>query len=474
LTYDALWAATEDMAGRLLALGLNPGDRLAVQAGKSPTLALLYLACIRSGVVFLPFNTAYRPAELDVMVGDARPHILLCDPDAVPGLEPVAADCGARLLTLDRNGGGQFTQALAATTAGTLSSSPVADAPAVMLYTSGTTGRPKGAVLTQANLATNTQALRSVWDWRADDRLLHALPLYHTHGLFPALNLSLAGGGECIMLPGFEPAAVLRHLPRATVFMGVPTYYARLLREQAFNVAACRHMRLFISGSAPLPDAVFHAFAERAGHRIVERYGMTEAVMITANPLDDRRPSCAGRPLPGVALRVVDDAGTQLPPEQEGGIEITGPNVFPEYWRAPEKTAEAFRADGYFITGDRGRLDRDGRLWISGRASDLIISGGLNVAPREVETALDRLPGVAESAVIGVPHEDWGEAVVALVCAVPDTQSPDPAGLLSGLGDIAAFKRPKRIVLVDSLPRNAMGKVEKARLRQDWRHLFTK
>ncbi|MEQ8370888.1 MAG: AMP-binding protein [Alphaproteobacteria bacterium] len=473
LTYGALWTAVEDMAGRLLALGLAAGDRLAVQAGKSPTLTLLYLACIRSGIVFLPFNTAYRPAELAYMCGDARPSLLLCDAAGADDLAGVARAAGSRLLPLETTTAGGFADALSATTVQAAPlPMPAADAAAVMLYTSGTTGRPKGAVLTQANLATNTLALRDVWAWRDDDRLLHALPLYHTHGLFPALNLSLAGGGECLMLATFDAATVLRHLSQATVFMGVPTYYARLLREDALTAAACRHMRLFVSGSAPLPDALFHAFAGRTGQTIVERYGMTEAVMITSNTLDDRRPGCAGRPLPGVELRITDESGI-LPADHDGGIEIRGPNVFPGYWQAPDKTAEAFRDDGWFITGDRGRLDEAGRLWISGRSSDLIISGGLNVSPREVETVLDRLPGVAESAVIGVPHEEWGEAVVALVCAAAGGPPPDESALLAGLGDLAAFKRPKRVVVVDSLPRNAMGKVEKARLRKEWQNLFT-
>jgi malonyl-CoA/methylmalonyl-CoA synthetase len=439
LSYGELARMIDTFAGILIGCGVEPGDRVMVQAPKTVETVALYLACLKSGGVYVPLNTAYTPGEVEHFKRDASPRLFVDDP-----AELLARDQGNPPLrrTIPRTG----------------------DDLASIIYTSGTTGRSKGAMLSHENLAANALALVDAWDFEPDDVLLHALPIFHVHGLFVALHCALLSGASLLWLPAFEASAVLRLLPRATVMMGVPTFYTRLLSEPGFTREAAAGVRLFISGSAPLLPTTFDAFRERTGHNILERYGMSEAGMITSNPLHgDRVPGSVGYPLPGVSVRIdrPDEGST-------GVIEIQGPNVFKGYWQMPEKTAEEFSADGWFRTGDVGRLDPDGRLWISGRAKDLIISGGLNVYPKEIELVLDSLAGVSESAVIGVPHPDFGEAVVAVVQG-----TGEEAALLEQLrGELAGFKLPKRILFVDELPRNAMGKVQKNVLRERYADLF--
>jgi malonyl-CoA/methylmalonyl-CoA synthetase len=424
------------MAARLIERGVQPGDRVAAQTEKSPEAVMLYLATLKAGGVYLPLNTAYTPAEVDYFLKDAEPRLFV--QDAVALAEE--ADACAPLA------------AAVARSASDLAS---------IIYTSGTTGRSKGAMLSHGNLAANALALHEIWGFSRRDVLLHALPIYHVHGLFVALHCAFLSGAPVVWLPKFDDAEVLAALPRATVMMGVPTFYTRLLANSAFTRERTAHMRLFVSGSAPLLESTFAEFEARTGQRILERYGMSEAVIITSNPLDGERVAgSVGYPLPGVELRI---AGGET-----GVLEIRGPSVFGGYWRMPEKTAEEFTADGHFVTGDVGRQDPDGRVWISGRAKDLIISGGLNVYPKEIELLFDELDGVEESAAIGVPHPDFGEAVVVVVKG-----RGDEASMIARARErLAAFKAPKRVLFVDDLPRNAMGKVQKAALRQTYADLF--
>jgi malonyl-CoA/methylmalonyl-CoA synthetase len=436
ISYGALEAGAGRLAALLDARGVKPGDRVACQAQKSPEQVMLYLAVLKAGAVWLPLNTAYTESEVRYFLDDAEPALFVADAAALAreaqGLKP-------RGETTPRAG-----EDLAA-----------------VIYTSGTTGRSKGAMLTHANLASNALALHRIWGFEPRDVLLHALPIFHVHGLFVALHTSFLNGSPMLWLERFDEDQVLDALPRATVMMGVPTFYTRLLSRPDFGRAQCEHMRLFISGSAPLLESTFREFEARTGHAILERYGMSEAGMITSNPLiGPRIPGSVGYPLPGVALRI-SGGGT-------GVIEISGPNVFKGYWRMPEKTAEEFTPDGFFITGDVGRQDPDGRVWISGRAKDLIITGGFNVYPKEVELVLDDLPGVVESAVIGVPHPDYGEAVVAVIVG-----SGEPTEVISAARErLAGFKVPKHVLFTDDLPRNAMGKVQKAELRARCKGLF--
>ncbi len=454
-------------AQALAAAGVEPGDRVAVQVAKSPTALAVYGAAVAAGAVFLPLNPSYTAAEVDYFVANATPRLLLADPGMADALAPVAEAHGARLMLLDAGGGGSFAD-LAAGMGGDFA--PVArDAEdlAAILYTSGTTGRSKGAMLTQGNLLSNARTLTGAWRFTAADTLLHALPIFHTHGLFVASNVMLLAGGAMIFLPGFDAGTVLRLLPRATALMGVPTFYTRLLEDPGLTREATAHMRLFVSGSAPLLPETHAAFADRTGHVILERYGMTETNMNTSNPYEGPRlAGTVGPPLPGIEVRVSDPAtGTPLPQGAVGMVEVRGPNVFRGYWRMPDKTALELRPDGFFITGDLGVLDADGYLSIVGRQKDLIISGGFNVYPKEVELILDAQPGVVESAVIGVPHPDFGEGVLAVLVAVKG-QAPDLAALRAALGEaLAPYKRPKGFELVDALPRNTMGKVQKAALR---------
>lgn len=469
MSFADLLGRTGRIATLLKIAGVSPGDRVAVQVEKSPEAVCLYLACLQVGAVYVPLNTAYRPAELTYFIADCEPKLVVCDPEAECALNGVASSVRAALYTLAADGTGRLTDE-----ANTLPSDREVTARAggdlaAILYTSGTTGRSKGAMLTQDNLWSNAVALHRLWGFQPDDVLIHALPLYHTHGLFVALNLMLMNGGKLILLPKFDAEQVIDLMGRATVLMGVPTFYVRLLASPRLTVEACAGMRLFVSGSAPLLAQTHAEFAERTGHRVLERYGMTETGMNASNPLEgERRPGSVGLEMPGVSLRVVGRDGAVLPPGGVGMLQVRGPNVFTGYWRNPEKTAESFRPDGYFVTGDLATIGADGYVTIVGREKDLIISGGLNVYPREVEEAIDALPGVVESAVIGAPHPDLGEAVVAVL-----TVERDPGDVVAQLRErLAGFKLPRRVEVVETLPRNAMGKVEKAALRERFRRAF--
>jgi malonyl-CoA/methylmalonyl-CoA synthetase len=453
----------------LRSAGLQKGDRLAVQVAKSPQALALYGAAVALGVIFLPLNTAYTPAEVGYFLGNASPKVFLCDPGKVALMAAVAAGHGAALYSLDGIGGGSFADLMAGQSDEFLAEACGAQDLAAILYTSGTTGRSKGAMLTQGNLLSNAQVLAVLWRFTPQDVLLHALPVFHTHGLFVASNVALLTGGAMIFLPGFEVATVLRMLPQASVMMGVPTFYTRLLAEAGFDRALVGHMRLFISGSAPLLAETYLQFEARTGHHILERYGMTETNMNTSNPYDGaRRPGTVGPPLPGVELRIMAAGGVPVEAGQVGVIEVRGPNVFVGYWQMPEKTAEELRPDGWFITGDLGQQDAQGYVQIVGRSKDLIITGGYNVYPKEVELALDALPGVVESAVIGLPHPDFGEAVFAVIVG----QIAPQVALAAVAGDLARFKQPKAAVVVTELPRNAMGKVQKNLLRDQYGYWF--
>lgn len=458
-TYAELWDDTGRMAHALAGLGLRKGDRLLVQAEKSAAVLTLYLACLRAGVVFLPVNPAYTLTETQHFLTDAAPALVLVAPDRVAGITAL----GARTLALGD------VLALAASAETDFADPPAApDDLAAILYTSGTTGRSKGVMLSRDNLASNAGALVDLWRFTETDVLLHALPVFHTHGLFVATNCALVAGASMILHPAFEPRAVLADLPRATVMMGVPTFYSRLLAMPDLTPEACRGVRLFISGSAPLSPATHGEWQERTGHAILERYGMTETGMITSNPYRGaRKAGTVGMALPGVDVRVTGPDGQPVATGEPGAIEVRGPNVFQGCWQMPDQTAREFR-EGWFETGDLGAFDAEGYLSILGRAKDLVITGGLNVYPAEVEAALDDLPGVQASAVIGVPHPDFGEAVVACVLGVVDE-----AAVRAALRDrLAAFKIPKRVLVLDDLPRNAMGKVQKAELRRVHAKLF--
>jgi malonyl-CoA/methylmalonyl-CoA synthetase len=474
VSYGTFFHNAERMASALRHMGVKPGDRVAVQAPKTQEMLELYLGCVLAGAVFLPLNTAYTAGEVRYFLGDATPALFVCDPARLEDLTPVAAACGvAQLRTIAADGSGSLRAARDGEVPGF---DPVPRGPldlAAILYTSGTTGRSKGAMLTHRALASNSETLRDYWCFTAQDVLIHALPIFHTHGLFVATNITLMAGGSCIFLPGFDADAILAAMPGATALMGVPTFYTRLLQQDGLAEAA-RGMRLFVSGSAPLLAETHDRWRAVTGHAILERYGMTETNMNTSNPYEgDRRAGTVGFPLPGVELKVCDpETGADLPQGEIGVLEVRGDNVFAGYWQMPEKTAEELRADGFFITGDLGRIDEDGYVHIVGRAKDLIISGGFNVYPKEVEALIDDLPGVNESAVIGVPHPDFGEAVVAVVVA-RDSADVTEAGVQQALaGDLAKFKQPKRVIVLPELPRNTMGKVQKAALRQDYAGLF--
>lgn len=471
LSYAAMIARTGQIAN---ALEIGPGDRVAVQIEKSVDAILLYLATVRAGGVFLPLNTGYTAAEVAYFLGDAAPAVFVCDPAQLEALKPVAKAAGARIETLDTQGGGSLGMAIAAASAAFDTVARGTDDLAALLYTSGTTGRSKGAMLSHGNLLSNTHALQDAWRFSASDVLIHALPVFHTHGLFVATNVTLFSGASMILLPKFDPARILALMARATVLMGVPTFYVRLLDQPGLSRDAVENMRLFVSGSAPLLEETHRSWQERTGHAILERYGMTETNMNVSNPYDgDRVAGTVGQPLPGVEVIVTDPAsGAELPQGEIGMIEVRGPNVFQGYWQMPEKTAEELRTNGFFITGDLGRYDDRGYLQIVGRGKDLIISGGFNVYPKEVEAEIDAIPGVFESAVIGLPHRDLGEAVTAVV--VTNAQpAPDEAAILMALRDrLAKFKQPKRVLFVDELPRNTMGKVQKNALRSAYGDLY--
>jgi malonyl-CoA/methylmalonyl-CoA synthetase len=461
------------VANALVASGLQPGDRIAVQIEKSPMALAIYGGAVAAGVVFLPLNTAYPPAEIDYFVGNATPGMLVADGRRAGALTLVAQAHDAQLMVLNADGSGSFADLVAAQSADFTPVARDVDDLAAFLYTSGTTGRSKGAMLTHGNLLSNAQVLTREWQFTDQDLLLHALPIFHTHGLFVATNVSLMAGAAMIFLPGLNMDDMIRLMPQATTMMGVPTFYTRLLDDPRFTASLTAHMRLFISGSAPLLAETHVQFEKRTGHRILERYGMTETNMLTSNPYDgERRAGTVGMPLAGVELRIADpETGAALPQGQTGMIEVRGPNVFQGYWQMPEKTAAEFRSDGFFMTGDLGLIDDKGYVNIVGRAKDLIISGGYNIYPKEVELVLDDMPQVLESAVIGLPHADFGEAVVAVLVATG--QAPDIAQIEKALQDkLARYKQPKAYIIVPELPRNNMGKVQKAALRQQYATKF--
>jgi len=465
VTYAAFLDRAARMGGALRGLGLGPGDRIAVQIEKSPDAVALYAACVAQGVVMLPLNTAYTPAELAYFVSDSGAKVLLAAPGAADGLGVAAGD--ARLETLGTDGDGSLAQATDRAEPATPVARDESDL-AAFLYTSGTTGRSKSAMLSHRNLLSNSATLVDAWHFTADDVLLHALPIFHTHGLFVAINVTLLAGGAMIFLPRFDIDAVLGALPHATAMMGVPTFYTRLLAEDRFTKELGGHIRLYVSGSAPMLPETHRRFHARIGQAVLERYGMTETNMNTSNPyVGERRPGTVGFPLPGVELRICEPGSDRvLPTGQTGMIEVRGPNVFQGYWQMPEKTAAELRADGWFITGDLGVIDAQGYVSIVGRDKDLVISGGFNIYPREVEEVIDAQQGVAESAVIGVPHPDMGEGLLAVI--VPQSgETPDfDAIAIAVAGDLARFKQPRRYVLAEALPRNTMGKVQKAELRK--------
>ena len=472
-TYRDVVRRSASFAAALRNAGAEAGDRIVVQVDKSPDAIATYLACLRMGAVYMPLNTAYTPSEVRYYLEDATPSVLVCRPESEAALSPLATETGdVAVLTLDTNGSGSLPEAAShASPFDEIVAREGSDL-AAMLYTSGTTGKPKGAMITHENLATNARALFETWHWSPDDVLLHALPVFHVHGLFVALHCAMLGGSRVEFLPRFDARAVRDALPRCSVLMGVPTFYTRLLAESDFGAGECAHVRLFISGSAPLSETVFRAFADRSGHRVVERYGMTETGILTSNPVDgDRVEGTVGYPLPGVELRVRTEDGAPCPPGETGGVEVRGPGVFRGYWRNPEKTRTEHTEDGFFRTGDLGSQSADGRVTLVGRSSDMIISGGYNVYPKEIELCLDEIPGVHESAVVGLPHPDLGEAVTAFV--VRDGAVDDVAVRESLRDRIARFKQPKHIEFVDALPRNAMGKVQKAVLRRDHAATFS-
>jgi malonyl-CoA/methylmalonyl-CoA synthetase len=470
-TWNDLDRATAKIANLLRKLNLPDNSRIAVQVEKSPEALMLYLATIRAGYVYLPLNTAYRAAEMAYFIDNAQPAVVVCSPQHFGWVSQIAFASGvSHVFTLgdDRTGSLLSRAALQSNSFDTVEKE--ADDLAAILYTSGTTGRSKGAMLSHHNLASNAETLHEFWHWQPGDVLLHALPLFHVHGLFVASHGALLNGSKMIFLPKFDAAQVMKYLPRSTVFMGVPTYYVRLLAESAFDKETCTHMRLFVSGSAPLLTETFNEFARRTSHTILERYGMSETTMLVSNPyFGERIGGTVGIPLPGVSVRVVNSDGMPCAVDEIGDIQVKGPNVFSGYWRMPEKNAEEFTRDGYFKTGDVGKFDAKGYLSIVGRSKDLIISGGYNVYPKEIESFIDEMDGVVESAVIGVPHPDFGEAVTAVVVVKPDATLSEADIIHSLKSRIANFKVPKRIHFVDDLPRNTMGKVQKNVLRDQFK-----
>ncbi|RQH03760.1 malonyl-CoA synthase [Bradyrhizobium sp. RP6] len=476
ISYGDLIARAGQMANVLVARGVKPGDRVAVQVEKSVANIVLYLGTVRAGAVYLPLNTAYTLNELDYFISDAEPSLVVCDPSKAEGLAPIAAKVKATVETLGPDGKGSLTEAADKASPEFTTVPRASDDLAAILYTSGTTGRSKGAMLTHDNLASNSLSLVDYWRFTDKDVLIHALPIYHTHGLFVATNVTLFARASMVFLPKLDPDLIIKLMARATVLMGVPTFYTRLLQNPALSKETTSHMRLFISGSAPLLADTHREWSARTGHAVLERYGMTETNMNTSNPYDGERvPGAVGFPLPGVSVRVTDpETGKELPREEIGMIEVKGPNVFKGYWRMPEKTKSEFRPDGFFITGDLGKIDAKGYVHILGRGKDLVISGGFNVYPKEIESEIDAMPGVVESAVIGVPHADFGEGVTAVLVRQPGA-SIDEATVLKGLdGRLAKFKMPKRVFVVDELPRNTMGKVQKNILRETYKDIYAK
>ena len=474
VTGEQLFALSGQIANVLLDAGVEPGHRVAMQCEKSIEALALYLACLRVGSLFLPLNTAYMPAEMDYFVGDAEPTIVVSSIQAADQLAPICANHNATLFTLGENSDGTLMDAARVAGTDCLIAERGPDDLAVILYTSGTTGRSKGAMLSHKNLLSNAESLSEAWRFTSEDRLLHALPIFHAHGLFVAINVSLNVGASMIFLPKFDINVVLDKIGSATTMMGVPTFYTRMLADERCNSKNLSHMRLFVSGSAPLLAETHREFEAKTGQRILERYGMTETTMNSSNPYDgDRRAGTVGFPLPNIELRVVDpETGDELPKGDIGSLEVRGPNVFQGYWRMPEKTAEDFRDDGFFITGDIAKFDEDGYITIIGRSKDLVISGGYNVYPKEVENEIDDLDGVNESAVIGVPHPDFGEAVLAVVVPTSGVKLVADQITLPLQKRLAKFKCPKKVVFINALPRNTMGKVQKNELRKAYENTF--
>ena len=475
LTYAELYARAGRAARALVESGVEPGDRVAAQIDKSPDCVVLALACFKAGAALLPLNPAYTLAELEYFLADAAPALTICRPEALAATRALAAKLELKAVdSLGTRRDGSLAERIAASEAQPPTVARASDDLAAILYTSGTTGRSKGAMLTHENLFSNALALTELWRFTEQDVLIHALPVFHTHGLFVAVNVALVAGATMIFQPRFDADALVAALPRATTLMGVPTFYTRLVDHPGLTREAVAHMRLFVSGSAPLLAETHARWRDKTGHAVLERYGMTETNMITSNPYDgERRPGAVGFALPGVSVRVADsETGAALPQGEVGVVEVNGPNVFKGYWRMPEKTASEFRADGFFITGDLGVVDADGYLHIVGRAKDLIISGGFNVYPKEIEGEIDAIAGVVESAVIGLPHRDFGEGVTAIVVARPDAEL-DEAAILAALADrLAKYKQPKRVLFAPELPRNAMGKVQKAALREAYKGIY--
>ena len=471
-TYADIERASGRIANLIVSLGLKPGDRVAAQVEKSAEALVLYLAALRAGMVYLPLNPAYQRHELEYFLGDATPGLFVCRPQVRALADAVAERSGvAHVLELDDAGTGSLIAAAAPHDDRFRTAPRQPGDLAAILYTSGTTGRSKGAMLTHGNLAANARTLHAYWHFRRGDVLLHMLPIFHVHGLFVACHCALLNGSAMLFETRFDAPRAIDLLPQASVFMGVPTFYTRLLGEPGLDRNAVRNIRLFVSGSAPLLTETFEAFRARTGHTILERYGMTEGGMFTSNPYEgERRGGTVGFPLPGTEVRVVDDSGAPAAVGEIGNIEVRGGNVFGGYWKMPEKTREEFTADGFFRTGDMGSWDADGYLVISGRSKDLIITGGLNVYPKEIEEMIDAMPGVRESAIVGIPHPDFGEAVTAVVTRKERlAATPDEAGIIAALkGQLANFKIPKRVHFVDELPRNTMGKVQKNELRQTY------
>jgi len=474
--------ATAMLANLLDLLNLPPGARVAVQVEKSVEAMLLYLATLRAGYVFLPLNTAYQSAEIEYFIDNAEPSVVVCDAKNFGWVSKIAFKAGTQhVFTLNDNRSGSLLERAAHCSDQHTVAQAQADDLAAILYTSGTTGRSKGAMLSHRNLLSNAQTLKKYWGWQPGDVLIHALPIFHVHGLFVAIHGALLNGSKMIWLSKFDPKKVIEKMPEATVFMGVPTLYVRMLAEPTLTRAQAAHMRLFVAGSAPLLIETFKAWQETTGHTILERYGMSETVMLTSNPYaadarysgeTERRGGTVGFPLPDVQLRVQDDAGHNLPVNEIGGIQVKGPNVFAGYWRMPEKTKEEFTADGYFKTGDVGKIDERGYVHIVGRSKDLIISGGYNVYPAEIEGYINEMPGVAESALVGVPHPDFGEVGVAVVIAKPGASVSADAVIANLKASLANFKIPKKCFVLPELPRNTMGKVQKNVLREQYKNLF--
>jgi len=474
MRYQDFLSLVSRLAHVLTERGLVPGDRVAVQVHKSAQALALYGAAVKAGLVFLPLNTAYTAHEITYFIEDSGARLLVCDSADIKTYQSIFSDHDMEMLSLNADGSGTLMDQV------TLMDADFHPVPrdkedlVAILYTSGTTGRSKGAMLTQNNLLSNALSLAEAWRFSDQDVLLHALPIFHTHGLFVATNIVLATSGSILFLPKFDLDAIMTLIPKATTMMGVPTFYTRMLEDQRLTQEMTAHIRLFVSGSAPLLAESHRQFSARTGHAILERYGMTETNMNTSNPYDgERRPGTVGFPLPGVELKITDpEQGTMMPQGEVGQIELRGPNVFKGYWQMPEKTATELRPDGFFITGDLGRIDADGYLHIVGRNKDLIISGGYNIYPKEIELILDDQPGVLESAVLGVPHPDLGETVLGVIVAVPG-QTPDLDHIAATAASaLARFKQPRKLILIDELPRNTMGKVQKNILRERYKDVF--